>query len=73
MAIKIFIQVRHDVHRLKMFVIEYNGRYYYDTTDDWVYTWTFPKALLLVVTIMTTIGKFLFEKKKNQISTCLSH
>ncbi len=45
-----------DLETLKNFVIQYNNEYNYDMTDDWEYSWTFPKALLFTVTIMTTIG-----------------
>jgi hypothetical protein len=42
---------------LTNFVIQYYNDYNYDTTDDWTYAWTFPKALLFTITIMTTIGE----------------
>ena len=44
---------------LKAFIIEYHNEYGYDTTNDWNYSWTFSKALLFTVTIITTIGKIL--------------
>ena len=42
---------------LKKFVVGYVYNFDYDGTDDWVYSWTFPKALLFTLTIMTTIGE----------------
>lgn len=50
-------QVYQDLETLKNFVIQYNGDYGYDMTEDWDYSWTFPKSLLFTVTIMTTIGE----------------
>ena len=46
-----------DLDTLKKFVISYHNDYNYDMTEDWEYNWTFPKAFLFTVTIMTTIGK----------------
>jgi hypothetical protein len=42
---------------LKKFVVDYYNQYGYDTTSDWSYSWTFSKALLFSITIMTTIGR----------------
>ncbi len=49
-------RVKSDLETLKNFVIQYHSDYGYDMTEDWDYSWTFPKALLFTVTIMTTIG-----------------
>lgn len=39
------------------FVINATVDYGYDgAIEGWDYSWTFPKALLLTITIMTTIG-----------------
>ena len=51
------MQVYMDLDTLKKFVISYHNDYNYDMTEDWEYDWTFPKAFLFTVTIMTTIGK----------------
>ena len=53
------MQVIEDMDALKAFIIEYHNEYGYDTTNDWNYSWTFSKALLFTVTIITTIGKIL--------------
>lgn len=45
-----------DLDTLKRFVVNYHNEYGYDMTEDWDYAWTFPKALLFTITIMTTIG-----------------
>ena len=45
-----------DLDTLKKFVISYHHDYGYDGTEDWEYDWTFAKAFLFTVTIMTTIG-----------------
>ena len=55
-------QVGKDITNLKMFVLTYNKDFGFDTTENWTYDWTFPKSLLLVVTIMTTIGGFFVSK-----------
>ncbi len=56
MLIFLFSQVKGDLDTLKQFVVSYNDQYDYDTTEDWEYRWTFAKALLFTVTIITTIG-----------------
>jgi len=45
-----------DLDTFKKFVVDYYNDYNYDMTDGWDYAWTFPKALLFTITIMTTIG-----------------
>ena len=51
------MKVSKDLTELKKFVVGYVYNFDYDGTDDWVYSWTFPKALLFTLTIMTTIGE----------------
>ena len=46
-----------DLDTLKRFIITYHNDYSYDMTEDWEYGWTWPKAFLFTVTIMTTIGE----------------
>lgn len=42
---------------MEQFIISAVESYKYDgTVDDWQYDWTYPKALLFTITIMTTIG-----------------
>jgi hypothetical protein len=48
--------VKEDLNNLKLFIVRYNSDFNYDTTEDWAYSWTFAKALLFTLTIMTTIG-----------------
>ena len=47
-----------DLDTLKKFIISYHHEYGYDGTEDWEYDWTFAKAFLFTVTIMTTIGEY---------------
>ncbi|XP_050720145.1 TWiK family of potassium channels protein 7-like [Eriocheir sinensis] len=50
-------QVTLDLNRLERFVISSVADYHYDgTVNGWVDAWTFPKSLLLTMTIMSTIG-----------------
>ncbi len=48
--------MKEDLNNLKLFIVRYNSDFNYDTTEDWAYSWTFAKALLFTLTIMTTIG-----------------
>ena len=42
---------------METFIINAVENYKYDgTVDDWNYDWTYPKAVLFTITIMTTIG-----------------
>nr|XP_053643041.1 TWiK family of potassium channels protein 7-like [Cherax quadricarinatus] len=46
-----------ELKKLELYIISCVNNYGYDgTVTGWVYSWTFPKALLLTITIMTTIG-----------------
>ena len=54
--------MREDLDALTQFIVRYHSDYNYDATEDWEYSWTFSKALLFTVTIMTTIGKNFIEK-----------
>ena len=47
-----------DLDTYKKFIVTYYNDYNYDMTDEWDYDWTFPKALLFTITIMTTVGKY---------------
>ena len=47
-----------DLDTYKKFVVTYYNEYNYDMTDEWDYDWTFPKALLFTITIMTTVGEY---------------
>ncbi len=51
--------MKEDLNNLKLFIVRYNSDFNYDTTEDWAYSWTFAKALLFTLTIMTTIGAVL--------------
>ena len=47
-----------DLDVFKKFVVKYYNEYNVDMTDDWDQDWTFPKALLFTITIMTTVGEY---------------
>ena len=48
-----------DLDVFKKFVVKYYNEYNVDMTDDWDQDWTFPKALLFTITIMTTVGEYI--------------
>jgi hypothetical protein len=51
-----------DLDTLKKFVVTYHSDYNYDMTEEWDYDWTFPKAFLFTITIMTTVGKYFLKQ-----------
>ena len=54
------VAVREDLDTLKAFVLTYARDHGYDGTERWEYSWSFPKALLFTITILTTIGQYEF-------------
>ena len=53
-------KVEDDLRMLTSFVINATRDYGYDgQIEGWEYDWTFPKALLFTITIMTTIGTYI--------------
>ncbi|KAK7085833.1 Ion channel, partial [Halocaridina rubra] len=49
--------VYKDLKKLESYIIHYVGEYGYDgTVEGWSYAWTFSNALLLTMTIVSTIG-----------------
>ncbi|CAG0916531.1 unnamed protein product [Notodromas monacha] len=50
-------KVINDLTRLKKYIVSLVDEYQYDgDVEGWTYSWTFGKALLFTISIMTTIG-----------------
>ncbi|XP_037080376.1 TWiK family of potassium channels protein 7-like [Pollicipes pollicipes] len=50
-------RIKINLKTMEQFIINAVENFKYDgTVDEWNYDWTFPKALLFTITIMTTIG-----------------
>ena len=66
-----------DLDTLKKFVVDYYNSYNYDMTEDWETSWDFPKAFLFTITLMTTVGRIIYQgfikiqhlEKKSQFIT----